>query len=52
MRCESPCKTCKKHPCKEHKNCEKRVEYMDSYKGQDIMKASEMDGEGYRLLPM
>ena len=52
MRRESPCKTCKKHPCKEHKGCEKRIEYMDSYKGQDIMKASEMDGEGYRLLPM
>lgn len=51
MRHESPCKQCKKHPCKDSKNCEDRWAYVSSFKDNDQMKAVDIDGS-YRLLPL
>jgi hypothetical protein len=50
MRHESPCKTCADHPCNKHKNCEKRWEYVSTFKETEDMRAVDIDGS-YRLLP-
>lgn len=49
----SPC-----HECPEQsrvnkcaKDCAKRQEYVDSFKGKDLLKAVDID-DGYRILPM
>lgn len=49
----SPC-----HGCPEQsrvnkcaKDCAKRQEYVDSFKGKDLLKAVDID-DGYRILPM
>jgi hypothetical protein len=47
---KSPCFTCGKHPCKETKDCQLRIDYVKSF-GAALMSSIDMDQE-YRILPL